>query len=161
MDEQPVISIKIGGQEAVQRFLETVPRGTIKVAMAAISEYILGDDRHGLRYEPARVNHGTGNKYKWNSEKQRRAFFATKGFGGGIPSKRTGKMKEGWRVSVDPYRTTIYNRVRYAQFVVGDNQQRGHKADKWRHVAQIVQDNLHGAFRSARSAVGKWIATHK
>ena len=161
MPDQPTISVKIRGVEEVKRFLETVPRGTIKVAMAAIAAYILGDDRHGLRHEPARVFHGPGNKYKWNSDKQRRAFFATKGFGGGIPSKRTGKMKEGWRVSVDPYRTTIYNRVRHSQFVVGDNQQKGHKADKWRQVQQIVADNLQGAFRSARSAVGKWIAEHK
>lgn len=161
MPNQPTVSIKIRGQEAVQRFLETVPRGTIKVAMAAISDYILGDDRHGLRHEPARVTHGAGNKYKWNSEKQRKAFFASGGFGGGIPSKRTGQMKDGWKVSVDPYRTTIYNRVKHAQFVVGDNQQRGHKADKWRHVQQIVKDNLQGAFRSARNAVGKWIAERK
>ncbi len=161
MPDQPTISVKIRGVEEVKRFLETVPRGTIKVAMAAIAAYILGDDRHGLRHEPARVNHGAGNKYKWNSDKQRKAFFATNGFGGGIPSKRTGQMKEGWRTSVDPYRTTIYNRVRHSQFVVGDNQQKGHKADKWRQVQQIVADNLQGAFRSARSAVGKWIATHK
>lgn len=37
---------------------------------------------------------------RWTSERQRRAFFATKGFGRGIPTKRTGAVAE-WTVFVD------------------------------------------------------------
>lgn len=33
---------------------------------------------------------------QWDSEKQRRAFFATNGFGAGIPYKRTGAYVAGW-----------------------------------------------------------------
>jgi hypothetical protein len=42
----------------------------------------------------ARVQPPNAVKYpiQWASEKQRRAFFATDGFGGGIPYKRTGKL---------------------------------------------------------------------
>lgn len=34
----------------------------------------------------------------WDSPKQRRAFFATKGFGKGIPYKRTHQYRFGWKV---------------------------------------------------------------
>jgi hypothetical protein len=37
---------------------------------------------------------------RWTSERQRRAFFATKGFGRGIPTKRTGDVAR-WDVLVD------------------------------------------------------------
>jgi len=42
---------------------------------------------------------GLSVKYpvKWDSEKQRRAFFATKGFGKGIPYKRDGGYEEAWK----------------------------------------------------------------
>lgn len=42
-----------------------------------------------------------GMKIRWTSEKQRRAYFATDGFGGGIPYTRTGKLAAGWSVKVD------------------------------------------------------------
>lgn len=35
---------------------------------------------------------------QWDSEKQRKAFFATKGFGKGIPYKRTGDYTAQWKV---------------------------------------------------------------
>lgn len=37
---------------------------------------------------------------EWSSEKQRRAFFATNGFGGGIPHQRQGRPGMGWRVDI-------------------------------------------------------------
>jgi len=129
----------------------------MKVAIAAMAEYMLGDDRHGLRHNPKRVNHGPGNPYRWQSEKQRRAFFATKGFGRGIPSKRTGSLSRGWQQSVDPYRKTLFNRVPYAKYVQGDRQQRGHAVDKWRKVGKVIADNMKGGMLRARQAVAKWI----
>src|SRR5690606_2623187 len=37
---------------------------------------------------------------RWKSERQRRAFFATNGFGRGIPTQRTGAIQEAWSVEV-------------------------------------------------------------
>lgn len=37
---------------------------------------------------------------RWTSERQRRAFFATDGFGRGIPTRRTGRVAQ-WGVFVD------------------------------------------------------------
>lgn len=38
----------------------------------------------------------------WDSDKQRRAFFATNGFGRGIPTTRTGSYINSWTVSPMP-----------------------------------------------------------
>jgi len=35
---------------------------------------------------------------KWDSIKQRKAFFASDGFGHGIPTKRTGEYQKNWKV---------------------------------------------------------------
>lgn len=39
---------------------------------------------------------------EWTSEKQRRAFFATDGFGAGIPYKRSGTFFDDVTVTLDP-----------------------------------------------------------
>lgn len=156
----PIISFKVRGIEEIQAFLKALPRGTMKAAIAAMSEYMLGDRTHGLRHYPPRRTHGKGNPYRWQSEKQRRAFFATGGFGGGIPSKRkgmSGGLASGWQASVDPYRKTLFNRLPYAKFVMGNDQQRGHTKDGWRKLAKVVMDNMKGGMLRARQAVARWI----
>src|SRR5690349_11752070 len=47
---------------------------------------------------------------QWDSERQRRAFFATKGFGKGIPYRRTGRYRLGWRISNQPFGAKLSNR---------------------------------------------------
>ena len=39
---------------------------------------------------------------QWDSEKQRRAFFASDGFGGGIPYHRIGAYEKSWTVEMQP-----------------------------------------------------------
>jgi hypothetical protein len=38
---------------------------------------------------------------RWTSERQRRAFFATDGFGRGIPTKRSHAMSQAWQVTIN------------------------------------------------------------
>jgi hypothetical protein len=47
-----------------------------------------------LRQDPGPVK----RPIQWTSEKQRRAFFSTDGFGGGIPTKRTGAIVNAYDV---------------------------------------------------------------
>lgn len=60
---------------------------------------------------------------RWDSQKQRKAFFATNGFGGGIPHKRTHKMRLGWKVKAITQGTktgvSITNKRRGAGAVFG------------------------------------------
>lgn len=46
---------------------------------------------------------------QWDSEKQRRAFFATDGFGKGIPYVRTGAYQRGWTKSDLPHGFQVSN----------------------------------------------------
>ncbi len=47
---------------------------------------------------------------QWDSEKQRRAFFATDGFGKGIPYRRTGEYERGWKTAELPNGWQISNK---------------------------------------------------
>jgi hypothetical protein len=156
------IKFKVTGIEEVKAYIASLPRGIKMTATKAAAEYMIGDDSHGLKHQPARVQHGADNPYQWTSEKQRRAFFATNGFGGGIPSQRTGALKEGWDYQATNSqwdRVNITNDTPYAQFVQGQNMQRGHLADKWRNIIDVVATNTAGALQAAKRAVADWLKT--
>jgi hypothetical protein len=152
--------IDLRNDEKVNEFLKASPRGTIRAAIEAAAEYLAGNDQRGFRRQPPRVQHGPGNPYKWQSEKQRRAYFATDGFGGGIPYRRTGKSKQ-WFVKLlqRGYQAELRNTAAagYMDFIQGQYQQRGHKADGWRLLTDIIQTNLNGMMRAAQQAVNRWL----
>lgn len=64
----------------------------------------------------------------FTSDKQRRAFFATKGFGHGIPYRRTGALAEAWDLQVVSSERggeiNITNDNPAAEFVYGVHRQR-------------------------------------
>lgn len=65
----------------------------------------------------------------WDSAKQRRAFFATNGFGGGIPHERTGDFGRQWEeapieVSPEMISGKVYQLEEWMHHVTGDNQGR-------------------------------------
>lgn len=75
----------------------------------------------------------------WTSEKQRRAFFATNGFGRGIPTKRMGGIEDGWEVRTRIEQDAsgefvIINTAPYAQWVIGKDQQRFHEITGWPNI---------------------------
>lgn len=154
-----MIRVTVRNLEEVTKKLRDLPQGTKKTAIPAFGEYLIGDTRHGLRHYPPRRQHGEENPYKWQSEKQRRAYFATDGFGGGIPYKRTDKLSQGWALNGLPYRPVITNPEPHAPYVMGDALQRGHKADGWRHFMTVISDNLKGAMKAAEDAVKRYLKT--
>ena len=85
---------------------------------------------------------------QWTSERQRKAFFATRGFGRGIPTRRTGRINEGWRTEVtataDGGLIEIYNTEPSTPFVWGFPgfegwQQRFHIATGWPTLSDTVR----------------------
>ena len=79
----------------------------------------------------------------WDSARQRRSFFASKGFGRGIPTVRTGRYISGWRVerrTVHSY--TVINTVSHARFVGGlltrDVQSRIHEG-RWPLLSDMFE----------------------
>jgi hypothetical protein len=93
---------------------------------------------------------------KWDTPKQRKAFFATDGWGRGIPTGRTGTYAEGWEIVRLDNGYRIENRTPYAKHIsggaYGNTQSRIHK-DRWvllrdasdKAIAQLpeeIQDEL-------------------
>ncbi len=79
---------------------------------------------------------------QWDSERQRRAFFATGGFGKGIPYRRTNRYRFGWREELQPYRATLYNASPAG--AIGGNptwQSRIHRG-RWPHLLTVLFDEL-------------------
>jgi hypothetical protein len=158
-----MIKFSVRGLDEVKKYMAALPRGVKITAMEAIATYLIGNEQHGLAKAPERVNHGEGNPYEWQSEKQRRAYFATDGFGAGIPYKRTGNLSAGWVYEKSDSNWTsvkIENIESYAGFVMGNEQQRGHAADKWRQFADVISTNLTGALHYAQQKVDQWIKQH-
>jgi hypothetical protein len=55
----------------------------------------------------------------WDSIRQMRAYFASNGFGGGIPYRRRGIYERGWQLRKNPDGTDLSNRSRGARFIGG------------------------------------------
>jgi hypothetical protein len=89
----------------------------------------------------------------WTSERQRRAYFASGGFGGGIPSTRKHALVNAWRLIVvyEPGRITrilLENADPARPYVIGRQQQKMHLVTGWYQEAPLIQ-------RSARLVTGK------
>lgn len=112
------------GPYAVKRGLETA------------NDYLNSPDvRAGMypdrSYEP----------FVWSSEKQRRAYFATDGFGGGIPYSRTMQLYEGAKFTINErsYWIEYVNGVPYAKWVQHPTYQIiGHKTRKWPIITKYI-----------------------
>lgn len=87
---------------------------------------------------------------EWTSPRQRRAYYASDGFGGGIPHERTGALQQAWDMEmiVDPgaFRILIVNRSPASKFVYGGLslrsnprfQQQMHKNTGWEAMAPVI-----------------------
>lgn len=103
----------------------------------------------------------------WTSERQRRAYFATNGFGAGIPYRRTGGLAAGWSVSgarrAAGYVVSVEG-AEVGRFVVGSlrdvvvgrqrYQQRYHIHTGWMTAADVVADG----FEAFASSLGEALA---
>jgi len=79
--------------------------------------------------------------FQFATARSRRAYFATRGFGKGIPYRRTGNLGRSWKVDHlrrrDGGVVTVYNDAPYAGYVygaptiMGFNQVPGHARTGW------------------------------
>jgi hypothetical protein len=151
-----MINLKIRGMEELKAKLDSVPYGARGDATESMAKALIGNQQTGLQHYPRRKAHGAGNPYEWQSERQRKAYFATDGFGGGIPYRRTDNLKFGWHVNKwDGTKTTVMNDVAYTKFVQGDSMQKGHSADGWRNIQAVIASNLQAMMHAADQAVAR------
>ena len=94
-----------------------------------------------LRFQPATPHY----PIIWQTPKQRRAFFATNGFGRGIPTQRSGKLQEAWAVNLTPDSEggtlSFDNSASYSMYVQGDYMQKMHIASGY-HSADDAVDQF-------------------
>lgn len=77
---------------------------------------------------------------QWDTTKQRKAFFATDGFGRGIPTKRTGATVNAWRAIRIENGAEVSNPLSHARYVSGFKQSRIHRG-RWK-VFNIVASSI-------------------
>lgn len=111
-------SITFDGQTSfgTRKTFETKFAKVVNGMGAQATQLIEGEMNATLNTFPAPVF----RPIQWKSEKQRRAFFATDGFGGGIPTRRTGKVLS-WVLVWDKETQSVklYNPIEYSKFVFG------------------------------------------
>ena len=82
----------------------------------------------------------------WQTAKQKRAYFATDGFGHGIPYRRTGGLAHAWKVktifTADGGEIVASNDNPAVDYVQGDRAQRMHLASGWPQAAPIYTKYL-------------------
>lgn len=97
--------------EDLTNLMDAVNRDILDEVRDELEPEILAD----LEQEPGRVRY----PIQWTSERQRRAFFATNGFGGGIPYRRKHKLSSAWMVEVRGAAIVIENPSTASKFVYG------------------------------------------
>lgn len=104
--------------EAIIDYLQGYAEVVQEEAQAAYAE-VMPDALNELRTVPGAVVYPIA----WQSEKQRRAFFATNGFNSGIPYQRTGGLAQAWEFVLDAsgtqFTAVIRNKNKAAPFVYG------------------------------------------
>lgn len=148
--------------------LSVINQFALEEAANAIEPDLLNE----LQTEPPKRSYPNDYPLEWESDKQRKAYFATDGFGAGIPYKRTGKLAAGWTTDIVTNGLSvsfvIENPSSAAKYVYGSLaqdinaasrfQQQFHRITGWQSVAATVdfyldamieqyQDTLDGQIR--------------
>lgn len=133
----------------LSKHLPKLPKWIRQKGLEAVAAQ-MEEDKHTLT--PGAVK----RPIQWTSEKQRRAYFATNGFGAGIPYKRTGEMVNNIHFKYGEGGGSDYVTAEadspYAQFVVGQYQQGFHKNTGWKAIETWMTSNRRkvlGVFRKA------------
>lgn len=164
------VSFRVRSTKKIQDFLRSLPYGTRKVGLAAISEYLLGDASHGLRHDEPQKYVSRKKAGYTTSAKQMRFFFATgileRTPDGGIKLnhyQRTVETAAAWtsRETNKGYGVVLENEKKGAYFT-RDNygQTRQHELAGRRKVSKVVADNLLGAMRHANAKVNEWLRSN-
>ena len=152
--------------DKVAEYIKSLPRGIKAAAMREISEYVVGNDQHGLRHDV---------KYKYVSRKRAygkvsdapAGYFSWKQFRYVMAALASGKIRIGRKNDPTKYsqswrweqknsqwdRTQIQGRVPFDRFPSRHNSLVG-----WRHYLKVVESNMKGAMKAAQKKVDEFIA---
>jgi hypothetical protein len=161
------VSFQVRGLFDIQAFISTLPIGTRKTAVETATEFLIEDEKKGLRnmapykYVTRKVAYGE----TFSSDKQRRYVMAKIASGEITPgvSNRTGKISAGWtyKLTNNGYAARIFNDTEGSKYVYGDKDQAnqpklvGHKK-----MSKMINENLAGMMKRVNIDIDKWISEH-
>lgn len=113
----------------------------MQAGIQAVTEYLNSNVLQEM-YPPET----TGQPFEWTSDRQRRAYFASDGFGSGIPYNRSYElmMQSEFVVDQSSFQGTPYSSISfqseapYAKFVIGPDAIIGHLKRGWKPVGKLV-----------------------
>lgn len=154
MTRQPIRNL-----DKVQAYLKTVPYGAMKESIKGVTEYVIGDERHGLRHDDPYQQTTCQAVYgrTFESDAQRRKVMAM---------IKNGEIKIGQRqhVPTEQSKGYGYKLTNHGYGATIENAYPGaHWArvwggwKNWRSIPKVVQDNLKGAVRHATSRVNAYL----
>jgi len=111
--------------------------------LEAGADQVLSDAVESIKGEMSVPGSAITYPVQWDSERQRRAFFATNGFGKGIPYKRTDGYVAAWRHDVIPFGHQLFGP--HPAGAIGGTpagwQSRIHR-NRWNYLLKALADEL-------------------
>lgn len=162
MDEIIKVELSARSLTRVKEWLKSIPRGVKGRALEAFTQYIVGNNQHGLKHYPPYkyVTRKKAYGQTFQSDKQRRYVMAKIKSGEITPgtSQRTGKQADSWGYKVYGTRANVYNTAYGSRYTVGNRTQaRQPELVGWRKVKEIISSNFVGAMRAAQLAVNRYL----
>jgi hypothetical protein len=118
----PWLYIQVSSAQ-IERDLAQFAQGLPRAAAQPIADALAG-----VRAEVSKPAPHPTYPLQWDSSRQRAAFYASGGFGRGIPYQRSGNYERGWQVQGNTssdgstYGYTLINANEHAVYVQGDAQ---------------------------------------
>jgi hypothetical protein len=130
--------------ELIQEALEKYPEKADRVLRTKVRPYASKRVDSTLRKAPPPRPWSIEKPPPWTSNKQRGAYWHTKGFGKGIPTSRTNRHIRSWSVRADYKKKfgklVIKSDDPVGQYKTGVNQQRFHRLAGWPHAPTVLED---------------------
>jgi hypothetical protein len=132
------MKVRMVNFENVVEFIKSLPRGVKIAGMRALSEYVIGDSSHGLKWYPR--------------ERPNQKYVRTFLFRNSWSAPETNSQWD---------RVKLANTAPYAKYVIWDNEQAWMHVGRWRTITRNVMDNIKGAIKHAQQEVNKILAKRK
>jgi hypothetical protein len=145
------ISVDTNQMRRLQDKMNKYPPYAINKGLEAANDYLNSPDVRAGMY-PDKED----TPFVWSSDKQRRAYFATNGFGGGIPYVRTMQLYDNAKfvVNGNNYWIEYVNDVPYAKWVQHPSYQIiGHKTRKWPVINKYISSKASKVVAAFKPAV--------
>lgn len=153
----------------IKKALRDITKGALKTAIVALVEYIIGDERHGLKHDDpykfvsrkrayGKVSDAPAGYFSW--EQFRYVAWITEGFTkfGRKNNPTNSSQSWGYTLTKGGYGATLTNDAPSTKWIRGEKTQARQPAlAGWRKVSKVVADNIKGAMRHVGAEVNKYI----